>query len=237
MNLKDHTILVTGASRGIGKAIAKNLLDKGAQVIGTGTEISKFEDDKIIKWLEVDFTNPKSFESFIESLAEIGKIDGLVNNAGINIIKPINEVTLVDYEELMAVNLKAPYFIIKKIAGRLHQGGKIVNIASIWSKITKSHRTLYTASKSGISGLTRALAVELGPKNILVNTLSPGFVLTDLTKESLSETEIIELSEQIPLKRMAQPQEIAEIVAFLVSNNNTYLTGQNIVVDGAFTIV
>ena len=237
MNLKDHTVLVTGASRGIGKAIAMNLLDKGAQVIGTATDISRFEHDKTIKWLEVDFSNPKSLESFIESLGEIVKIDACVNNAGINIIKPIDEVTFNDYEELMAVNLKAPYFIIKKIAGRLPEGGKIVNIASIWSKITKSHRTLYTAAKSGITGLTRALAVELGPKKILVNTLSPGFVLTDLTKESLSETELIELSEQIPLKRMAQPEEIAEVVAFLVSSNNTYLTGQNIVVDGAFTMV
>tara|TARA_X000000950_G_scaffold275786_1_gene362680 strand:+ start:298 stop:1011 length:714 start_codon:yes stop_codon:yes gene_type:complete len=237
MNLNDMTVLVTGASRGIGKAIASNLIDKGARVIGTATDISTLAEKDSLKWLEVDFSNRESMDSFINAVGKFDRIDACINNAGINIIKPVNYISADDYEELMAINLKAPYFICKLLAGKLPEGGKIVNIASIWSKVSKAQRTLYTSAKSGVAGLTRALAVELGPKNILVNTVSPGFVLTDLTKESLSEAELTQLSEQIPLRRMADPAEIAEVVAFLVSRNNTYLTGQNIVVDGAFTII
>ena len=237
MNLNDMTVLVTGASRGIGKAIASNLIDKGARVIGTATDISTLAEKDSLKWLEVDFSNRESMDSFINAVGKFDRIDACINNAGINIIKPVNYISADDYEELMAINLKAPYFICKLLAGKLPEGGKIVNIASIWSKVSKAQRTLYTSAKSGVAGLTRALAVELGPKNILVNTVSPGFVLTDLTKESLSEAELTQLSEQIPLRRMADPAEIAEVVAFLVSRNNTDLTGQNIVVDGAFTII
>lgn len=230
-------ILVTGSSRGIGAAIAKNLIEQGAFVFGTSTNIKNLKNSRSLKWLEVDFLDQNSVDNFLDNVEEIGLFDACVNNAGINRIKPLKDISSVDFDNLLDVNLKGPYQICKLMSDLLPSGGKIVNIASIWSVITKEKRSLYTATKAGLAGLSRALAVELGPKNILVNTLSPGFVLTDLTKESLSNEQIENLSIEIPLRRMAQPSEIAEVVSFLVSKKNTYLTGQNIIVDGAYTII
>jgi 3-oxoacyl-[acyl-carrier protein] reductase len=117
----------------------------------------------------------------------------------------------------------------------LNNKGWILNLGSIWSVISKPMRSLYSTSKSGITGMTRSMAVELASKNILINCISPGFVMTDLTRSSLSSTEIDELSRKIPMGRFAQPAEIARMAIFLTSEENTYLTGQNIVVDGGFT--
>ena len=161
----------------------------------------------------------------------------MVNNVGINHIIPIKDVRSNHYDDLFGVNLKAPYFFSQKVSQNMNPGGKIVNIASIWSTITKPNRTLYTATKSGLAGMTRAMAAELGPSGILVNSVSPGFTLTELTDASLTEKEKKELCTQIPLGRMAQTEEIAHLVSFLVGPNNTYITGQNIIIDGGFSIV
>jgi 3-oxoacyl-[acyl-carrier protein] reductase len=115
--------------------------------------------------------------------------------------------------------------------------GRVVNIASIWSQITKPERTLYSSSKTGLLGFTRATAVEHAPWNILVNAVSPGFTSTELTRQSLSEDEMKMLSTQIPLQRFAVPDEIAMTVLFLCSDLNNYITGQNITIDGGYTLV
>jgi 3-oxoacyl-[acyl-carrier protein] reductase len=112
-----------------------------------------------------------------------------------------------------------------------------VNVASIWSVITKPGRALYTAAKAGLAGLTRTLAVELAPHGVLVNALSPGFTRTELTASTLAPEEIAALSAQVPARRFAEPAEIAQVALFLASPANTYLTGQNIIVDGGFTCV
>ena len=168
-----------------------------------------------------------------------GGIDICINNAGINIIKPYAEYSADAYQRLMNINLKAPFSITQQlIPGMKKRGfGRIVNIASIWSEISKPGRALYTTSKTGLVGFTRSLAVEHAPSNILVNVVSPGFTRTELTEESLSADEIKTLSEQIPVQRFAEPNEIAQTVLFLCSDLNTYITGQNIVVDGGFTLV
>ena len=142
-----------------------------------------------------------------------------------------------DYEELLMVNLKAVYFLSQAVAEQMNFNGKIANIASIWSEITKTNRTLYTTAKTGLVGLTRAMAAELGPRGILVNSVSPGFTLTELTDTSLTEDEKKQMCEHIPLGRMAETEEIARIVCFLVGTENTYITGQNIIIDGGFSIV
>jgi 3-oxoacyl-[acyl-carrier protein] reductase len=116
-------------------------------------------------------------------------------------------------------------------------GGKIVNIASIWSVVTKKNRTLYSTMKAAIHGLTRSMAVEWASSNILINTISPGFINTDLTRNSLSKKEIASIENSIPLNRLANPEEVAELVYFLGSDLNTYLTGQNIIIDGGYTII
>ncbi len=243
-NMKNKIIIVTGATRGIGRAIAERLVSQGVVVVGTGTR----DTEKRMRgeaglegvvWKDLDVGDATSMNNFIEELPLLGPIQGLVNNAGINRIKPISEVSEEDFAEVLSVNLRAPYLLCQTIGKGMAErgGGSIVNIASIWSVVSKPGRTLYTTAKSGLAGLTRALAVELGPSGVLVNTLSPGFTLTDLTKQSLTQSEMDQLCEQIPLRKMADPDDIARTVAFLVGPENRYITGQNLVVDGGFTIV
>ena len=162
----------------------------------------------------------------------------LINNAGINRIDRLEDINSIDFEEVLKVNLKGPFYLSKFVSRKmLNKGGRIVNIASIWSKITREGRTSYVASKAGLDGITRATSVDLAGANILVNTVSPGFTLTDLTRRSLTAVEMQELVSKIPLGRMAETEEVAELVAFLASDKNTYITGQNIVIDGGFTNV
>jgi 3-oxoacyl-[acyl-carrier protein] reductase len=237
-------VLVTGATRGIGRAIAARLLQDGYDVYGTGTQNSAercvdLADLTGVNWLDVDFSNRDSVRGFLTVLAEFGPFDGLVNNAGVNRIKPLDEVEEEDYDFVHDTNLRSPYLICREVMkGMAAQGsGRVVNIASIWSVITKAHRSLYSSAKTGLVGLTRALSVEFGPKGILVNAVSPGFVMTDMTRESLTAAEIAELEAQVPMRKMAAPQDIAAVVRFLLSPENRYLSGQNIIVDGGFTNV
>jgi len=245
IDLNGKTALITGATKGIGKAVASDFIEAGANVLLTGTNkdnIDQLNDENEnlkVKWLVADFSTLKGIELFIYQLVKTNNIDICVNNAGINIIKPFEEYSDNDYQRLLSINLTAPFYIVKQLLPNMKKNGKgkIVNIASIWSQISKSGRALYSTSKTGLAGFTRSIAVEYASSNILVNSVSPGFTLTELTKNSLSKEEIIELSNQIPLKRFANPEEISKTVLFLCSNMNTYITGQNIVVDGGFTLV
>lgn len=239
-----QVVLVTGATRGIGSAIARQFQEHGAELLLTGTnadEIQRLNAAKPVgvRYLQVDFSGHASTEEFCKTIEALPRLDVCVNNAGINIIRPFGDVTAADFDRLNAIDYRAPYLVGQAAAKVMKRAGRgwIVNIASIWSVITKPQRTLYTAAKSGLAGLTRAMAVELGGHGILVNSVSPGFVETDLTRQSLSDAERGSLSRQVPLGRMAQPEEIARVVTFLASEQNTYLTGQNIIVDGGFTNV
>jgi len=245
IDLTGKKALITGATRGIGKAIANDFLKAGAQVILTGTNQHKIEqlvaanENPNIKWLMADFSTQDGIETFIDDLKKTNTIDICVNNAGINIIKPFEEYFVSEYDRLLNINLTAPFMLIQNLVpGMKKRGfGRIVNIASIWSYITKPDRSLYTTSKTGLVGFTRATAVEYASSNILVNAVSPGFTVTELTEQSLSADEMEALSRQIPLQRFANPDEIAKTVLFLISDLNTYITGQNIIVDGGFTLV
>jgi len=137
------------------------------------------------------------------------------------------------------INLKAPYLISREVSRTMKRNGygRIVNITSIWSTITRPGRSLYALTKSGIVGLTRTLAVELAESNILVNAVAPGFTMTELTASTNTPEEIGKITGMIPIKRMALPEEIANLVLFLCSDLNSYLTGQNIVIDGGYTNV
>ena len=138
---------------------------------------------------------------------------------------------------MMEVNLKSPIRLLRAVTPKMKEGhyGRIVNIGSIWSVVSKRGRTVYSVTKHGIHGLTKTLAVELAEYNILVNTVCPGFTLTELTKKNNTQDEIDAISREIPLGRMAKPEEIASAVCYLVSEQNTYLTGQIIAVDGGYT--
>jgi 3-oxoacyl-[acyl-carrier protein] reductase len=245
IDLSGKTALITGATRGIGRAIADVFNEAGANVLLTGTKQSEIDqlnsenEDQAIKWIMADFSTLDRINLFTNGLKNMKPIDICVNNAGINIIKPFDEVSHKEYEQLMSVNLSAPFSIVQSIIPNMKKQnyGRIVNIASIWSQISKSGRSLYTTSKTGLVGFTKAIAVEYAQSNILVNAVSPGFTLTELTKQSLTKNEMKELSGQIPMERFAEPNEIAKTVLFLCSDLNTYITGQNITADGGFTLV
>lgn len=214
--------LITGGSRGIGKAIVNKFKEQGYEVVAP-------------KRAELDLSDSTSIEKFIKKNKDM-YFDVIVNNAGCNDVNLIEDITDDEMENMLSVNLIAPIRLLRGFVPAMKENryGKIVNIASIWAVVSKSGRCIYSATKNGIHGVTNTLAVELAQDNILVNTVCPGFTLTELTKKNNTEEEIKLISEEIPMKRMAQPEEIAEVVYFLCSEQNTYLTGQKITVDGGF---
>ncbi|QKJ33192.1 SDR family oxidoreductase [Mucilaginibacter mali] len=243
LDLTDKVALITGSTRGIGQAIADRFLDAGASVIITGTQTDKIEELKRnntssrVSYLQLDLTDHGSINAALAYISTLQKVDILVNNAGINKIIVNTETTDGDFDLLGNVNVKGPYILCREVSKLMkkNQYGRIVNITSIWSRITRSGRSIYTANKYAMAGLTTTLAIELGKDNILVNAVGPGFTLTELTAATNTPEEIKKLSEAIPVNRMADPVEIANVVLFLSSDLNTYLTGQNIIVDGGYT--
>lgn len=239
MYFKDKTIIVTGGTRGIGKAIADRFLEYQAYVIVTGRSRDRPADlHHSIRYTSLSLESDSSVYRFLDFMDTLERIDAFVNNAGINVIDDLANINDEDFDSVMAVNLRGPFVICRHLGELMaDSGGKIVNIGSIWSKITKKGRVSYITSKAGLAGLTRGLATDLAEHNILVNSVSPGFVDTELTRKSLSEAEIIELTEKIPLSRLAQAIEIANFVVFLCSDLNSFMTGQNLVIDGGYTNV
>jgi len=228
-------VLVTGGTRGIGKAIAEKFRKEGHDVFITGT---KAQPNMASFFIEADFSSEESIKIFLEKIKDI-EFDVLINNAGVNDIKYIEDVAFEDYNNLFDVNLKAPYFLAKSCSKHMKKNkrGWILNISSIMSVTSREKRTLYSTSKAALTGMVRALAAELGGDGIMVNCLSPGFTMTELTEQSLSKEEMEEFSSNIPLRRMAEVEEMAEVAYNLCNPKNTYLTGQNIIVDGGITIV
>jgi len=219
--MKDRIALITGGSRGIGQAIAKKMSENKIQVL---TPTRK----------EMDLNSNQSIEDYMDSINE--PIDIVVNNAGILKVGKFTSLTFQDFENTLQVNLIAPFTILNKVVNGMKERkfGRIVNLSSIRSTITKEGRSMYSASKSGLEGLTISLAVELAAYNILVNAVSPGYVKTDLTTKNASQQELNKKEQEIPLGRFSTPEEIAEVVFFLCSDKNTYLTGQTVVVDGGY---
>jgi NAD(P)-dependent dehydrogenase (short-subunit alcohol dehydrogenase family) len=237
IDFKGKTVLVTGATRGIGKRIADDFERSGARLILTGRSQGVSKNNRT--YYSVDFTDSESTKNFINKIRKHGRIDICINNAGINKVNPIDKTLLEDWDDIMAVNLKAPFMIMREVSKIMKKNkyGRIINISSIYGVISKEGRVVYSSSKFGIRGLTAAASNELARHNVLVNAVSPGFVLTDLTKGILSAKEIKEISKEIPIRRFAMPEDISSVVLFLASELNTYITGQNIIVDGGYTNV
>ena len=235
--LKNKLAVVTGATRGIGQAIAYQLQQAGADVIVTGTKIQNVLCDAY-KYCPVNFICKESTQKFADFLYE-QQPDILVNNAGINVIDSFQETTLDNFNNIHQVNVVAPFLLCRAVIPgmKAKNWGRIVNISSILGKISKSRRAAYSASKFAIDGMTAALAAEVATYGILANCVAPGFIETDLTKKILGEEGIAEITQQIPARRLGTPEEIAKFVVWLASIENTYISGQNIAIDGGFTRV
>ena len=220
--MRGRRALVTGAGRGIGRAIADAFRAQGATVLAPSRA-------------ELDLLSNASIDAYCTALAE--PVDVRVNNAGINPLGSAQEFTDADLAATLQVNLAAPMRLARALTPAMARRGwgRVVNVSSIWSGVAKARRFVYAATKSGLNGMTRALAVELAGAGVLVNAVAPGFVNTELTAKNNSPEELARIAELIPVRRLAEPAEIAEVVAFLCSGKNGYLTGQTLFVDGGFT--
>jgi len=220
---RSKTVFLTGGARGIGAAIHQELNRCGHRIIAPSRD-------------ELDLASGDSVEAYLASLCDT-HVDILINNAGVNNPRSIPEISNDSWMNAMQVNLGSALRLIQFFApGMAERGyGRVLNTSSIFGSVTKGGRAVYSMTKAGLDALTRTAAVEFGPKGVLVNSLAPGYVETDLTRQNNTLAAIETIVSTIPLRRMAQPGELAKIAAFLVSEDNTYITGQTIVADGGFT--
>ncbi len=246
--LEGKVALVTGAGTGIGRQIAMTLADEGAYVIVNYIEPVKESADEVVEtilknggqaegyacWVN-DFS---AVESMIKDLVEkLGHIDIIVNNAGITRDSLLMGMKESDFDDVIDTNLKGSFNTMRHAARYMvrQRGGCVINISSVSGVVGNAGQMNYCASKAGIIGMTKSMARELASRNIRVNAVAPGMVDTDMTK-AMGESARASLLSQIPLGRMAQPQDIANAVAFLASDKASYITGQVLIVDGGMAI-
>jgi 3-oxoacyl-[acyl-carrier protein] reductase len=242
MSLENEVALVTGASRGIGKATALALGAKGATVIGTATSesgaesISAYLQENGIKGegVKLDVTHQSEIDHVMERITEEYAAPGiLVNNAGITQDNLLMRMKDADWDAIMETNLKSVYRMSKACLRPMTKArkGRIISIASVVGLMGNAGQTNYSAAKAGILGFTKSLAREVGARGITVNAVAPGFIDTDMTRDLAEEHKQLLLN-QIPLGRLGQPEEIAAAVAFLASPEAAYITGETISVNG-----
>jgi NAD(P)-dependent dehydrogenase (short-subunit alcohol dehydrogenase family) len=218
-----RTVLITGGSRGIGAAIAEELAARGDLVVAPPRR-------------DLDLSSTESVANFCRARTDF-PVDILINNAGINVLNAIGNICTSDWQNMLQTNLGSVLVLLQAFTPgmRARGWGRVLNISSIFSLVTKEQRAAYSMTKAALNALTRSAAVEFGPDGVIVNSLAPGYVDTSLTRQNNSPDAIASIESAIPLRRLAQADELARVAAFLVSEDNTYLTGQTIVVDGGFT--
>jgi len=227
--------VVTGATRGIGRAIAACLHATGARVLGTGRGAPGGLPEGC-EFRAVDLGEARAAAAFAEELRSAAP-DILVNNAGVNRLAPFAETDPATFELMHRTNVLGPMLLCRAVLPEMRRRhwGRIVNIASIWSKRSLPGRAAYSASKFALDGFTAALAAEVAADGVLANCVSPGFVDTELLHAMIDEAQISELAAQVPMRRLAQPEEIAAFVVWLCGPENTYISGQNLAIDGGYT--
>ncbi|HBN89735.1 MAG: 3-oxoacyl-ACP reductase [Alteromonadaceae bacterium] len=244
MSLEGKVALVTGASRGIGRAIAEQLAALGAKVVGTATSekgadaISTYLGDKGCG-LVLNVGDTASIEQCLEQIKnQFGDIDILVNNAGITRDNLLMRMKDEEWFDIMQTNLTSVYRLSKAVMRSMMKKrfGRIINIGSVVGSMGNAGQTNYAAAKAGVLGFTKSLAKEVASRGITVNAIAPGFIDTDMTKE-LSDDQKEAIFAQVPANRLGQPEEIAATVAFLASQQAAYITGETIHVNGGMYMV
>lgn len=247
MKLLNKTAIVTGGTRGIGKAIVKELADNGCNVVFT-----YYSSEEIAKKIEIEFTTENSkvigikadASSFSQAeevvkftLEKFGSVNILVNNAGITKDNLLLRMSEQDFDTVINANLKSVFNYTKAILKPFlsQKSGKIVNISSVVGIIGNAGQANYVASKAGIIGLTKSNAKELASRNINVNCVAPGFIETDMT-DKLNEQQKQSILQNVPIKRLGKPEDIAKAVLFLCSGDSDYITGQVLTVDGGMVM-
>lgn len=237
-NVKQNKkVLVTGGTRGIGNAIATALLEYGYAVSVTGTSARRPEIlNSDFAYIQSDFKDRQQVENLAKSLGA-KQFDVLVNNVGVNHKGSTVDFDIHKFDEMVDINLRTPYALIQAaLPHMISQGwGRVVNITSIWGVLGNAHNAAYCATKFGLDGLTVSLAAEYADKNILINAVAPGYTLTEAAKKAFTDQDLSRIKDSIPMKRLGTTDEVGTFVAWLASSHNSYITGQNILIDGGLT--
>lgn len=232
------TTLVTGGTRGIGRAITEKLLSEGHKVFVVYKENAKQANELAEKYgdqvatLQANLADKEQVSQLIENLKDI-QFDGIVNNAGIVYLTKWEDFNLDEWEETLTVNLTAPVKLVHGLRNNLKDGGAVVNIASVDGFCAAFDTVAYGANKAALISVTKSLAAILGSRGIRVNAIAPGWVETEMTADTMPD----ESKELTPLKRNAKPEEVANVASFLLSEQSSFVSGTTITVDGGLTVV
>ena len=238
MNFKNKKILITGATGGIGNALVKKFTDLEGTVLATGTKVEKLDEIKkkfkgvLVK--KFDISDHAKIEEFIESASlELGGLDVLVNNAGINMDNLSLRMKDEEWKKVIDINLSSTFLLSKHSIRKMlkNKFGRIINITSIVGHTGNLGQSNYSASKAGIIGMSKSLAIEYAKKNITINCVSPGFIETSMTKNIAEKVRLL-LTSRIPIGRLGTGEDVSNCVAFLSSESSSYITGETIHVNG-----
>ena len=241
-SLEGKTALITGASRGIGRAIALRLAAQGAQLVLHCNKNRGLLEEMVSKISQPCTIIQGDLAKVSEIKKMFGEMEGrplhiLVNNAGIWKNTPLDSTSPETLDELVAVNLKSVFWVTQVALPLLQEGARVINISSVAARLAVARRSVYGATKAAVEALTRSLALELAPRKILVNAVAPGYVETDMTAEHFADTVVRERAlKRHPLGRLGVPDDVADVVSFLCSQDAKFITGQVINVSGGFVI-
>lgn len=236
-DVSERLAVVTGGARGIGWATAECLRDAGAQVLVTGTRPDG-SGPPGCAYESVNFLDDGETERFCALLRDRSPAV-LVNNAGVTNPQAFADIEVAEFERVQRINLFAPQALCGAVIPGMRAGawGRIVNVGSMWGVVSKVGRATYSASKGGMDSLTMGLAAEVARDGILANCVAPGYVETEMLMQATTEADRVELARQVPMGRLAKPVEIARFITWLCSDENTYISGQTLVIDGGYTRV